>query len=1012
MVSVKAQIWDAGALDLSETQRQLLPQVRQWLLKRYPATTSAGFSWKSNEKPSVAHRLLRDIRPLSKAVEALRILNKVAVRLQELQLDRLPPLPVGVLCRRPKNPLATDIGNSLTQFYALQLALERWLEALTSEVPIECVAFSAILYGGLLHTSSVLTLIRSLTQVHTSQQKFYLDLSLPWRGEENMEDRRWYLDPLTASLLLRLGPTATDGLLAPAPDGTAVSDDRLKKRLWSLLLSAIRTHAGPQSAPESLSQLLAIASVAARIEIPAIVVSYATRSVVSHSLKPQALLRLQGEADSIELGPDRQPHQKYHQLRLRLPRDNGESEPLWMLALRRALSGSDKKTMLRALQPLLESVAQEKGPARYMTEFAYTLCKDGSAAGHKLAASTVRAYVLTIARRLIGLLEEKVLEKLSLATLLAAYSQALDDAVEEGSGRGLRRNVALSLREFHIFLHNAYSFPTVADQEVFGLARGLVPVDANLISYDEYQRALHYIDESTIDPSLKRVARIILILAFRCGLRRMEMLGLRIDDLQEREHAELFIRPSAYRQLKTKSSTRRIPLALLMGPKDLDFIGKWKEHRIQKHRASGQDHLFSIPELNFNPVPEDTIIPIIHAAIREASGDPSLHLHHLRHSFATWTFLRLLLSDFPRIPNLLPSLPRTSLWLQHSKAFRTRLYGNDFPTRKHAFAVASLLGHSSPDVSLEHYIHCMDWLLQSSLASSPLLAPTKALLASASNRSRRTASRWFQKGGTDAVPAHLASHRLLAREVPVTLPPTNSAPPPTWIENVWDLLFQFEAQRVPLLALAKKYAIPPPDARAIIARARRVRDQRSNHGAKGFVYEMTIHQGKRLCCPRKPSSPPSLEVARHYYPLLEILHEQGSGIPEVLAYYVDHIRRRPNLLIFRDPTQPEAARAYLAFLRDLGISIDAVRFVSFDHTKKRSQHAAAWRSALSLSEHPIEKEKLPSGNSSKSIRWLGLEPVFDNRTLAPSSKQDGAVGFRYLMLMAYISLGAAPPPAP
>lgn len=171
----------------------------------------------------------------------------------------------------------------------------------------------------------------------------------------------------------------------------------------------------------------------------------------------------------------------------------------------------------------------------------------------------------------------------------------------------------------------------MADQEVFGLARGLVPVDANLISYDEYQRALHYIDESTSDPSLKRVARIILILAFRCGLRRMEMLGLRIDDLQEREHAELFIRPSAYRQLKTKSSTRRIPLALLMGPKDLDFIGKWKEHRIQKHRASGQDHLFSIPELNFDPVPEDTIIPIIHAAIREASGDPSLHLHHLRH---------------------------------------------------------------------------------------------------------------------------------------------------------------------------------------------------------------------------------------------------------------------------------------------------------------------------------------------------------------------------------------------
>lgn len=76
------------------------------------------------------------------------------------------------------------------------------------------------------------------------------------------------------------------------------------------------------------------------------------------------------------------------------------------------------------------------------------------------------------------------------------------------------------------------------------------------------------------------------------------------------------------------------------------------------------------------------------------------------------------------------------------KDFRKKLYGHDFPTRKHAYAVALLLGHSGPDISVEHYIHSFDWILSSYLASGKN-APTKREVVLASGRPPSTVYSWL-----------------------------------------------------------------------------------------------------------------------------------------------------------------------------------------------------------------------------------------------------------------------------
>jgi len=94
--------------------------------------------------------------------------------------------------------------------------------------------------------------------------------------------------------------------------------------------------------------------------------------------------------------------------------------------------------------------------------------------------------------------------------------------------------------------------------------------------------------------------------------------------------------------------------------------------------------------------------------MRAETGDQQLRFHHLRHSFATWTTLRLFLSDLESIPEFFSDQPKTQEWLNQSKQFRSQLYLSTDITRKHIYAVASLLGHAGPEMTLEHYVHCMD----------------------------------------------------------------------------------------------------------------------------------------------------------------------------------------------------------------------------------------------------------------------------------------------------------------
>jgi hypothetical protein len=107
-------------------------------------------------------------------------------------------------------------------------------------------------------------------------------------------------------------------------------------------------------------------------------------------------------------------------------------------------------------------------------------------------------------------------------------------------------------------------------------------VDASILTVDDYLNIRKYLCDhwpANDHPDLVDIAEIITVLGFRCGLRRMEVLMLRVGDFCGGERTELLVRPWALRKLKTPNATRRIPLYALLNHEESVLLSQWVQKR-------------------------------------------------------------------------------------------------------------------------------------------------------------------------------------------------------------------------------------------------------------------------------------------------------------------------------------------------------------------------------------------------------------------------------------------------
>ncbi len=1044
-----AELWDLTAEDLTLRQQKEVSRIKLWLQRKkfrlarlLSGRENLWSAWTAEEVSELERSAIAHFRSNLVLQHVLRICGKLLLRAAELLGCDLPLPRIPVCPRRPRNPFHQDLVGAKRLVEKWRAVLDEWVEKSKGEdhTHFPAVVLSSVLYGGLLHASTLVAFFRTVAEAQNPlgfvNGQLQINFLLPKNGQADMEKRCWTLDPLTASLLARLPANAIEQLLQSkaATEGCTspvISPERAKRLIWKQLASALRESIllDRKDRPVRLNQFIGTVALAYSTELPGILLAYAARRVVSHSLKPHVSLRLAGVGSNNEgrTDPFALPSQMAYQLkaprnsrRRSVPEAGSDIEPPWLRALRQALRAPNKERARALVQELQLNGFAYSPAGQRMIEFAGFLLA-GATGISSSALSTAQVYVPSVAVRFGCLLDGQDPRTMSIATLEVLYAQVLE-TTDLSRSPGVRKAVCRHLRRFHEFLMTQYSVGALQDRDLLGTRGGLVPVDANILSLEEFHQFLRQMDHLRVHPKLKRAAKLISILGYRCGLRQMEVLMLQLSDLHLRGPGTLLVRLSEFRDLKTPAAIRNLPLDILLTEEELALLRDWKQERVAQRNEGEPPFVFSVPELSPGVLSERLIFPLIHRAMREVTGDQSVRFHHFRHSFATWVLARLLVADLPQTPTLHSHLPATTEWLKTARQFTTRLYGHEHLTRKHGYAVARLLGHSSPQTSLEHYVHCLDWILPAYFAQTPSLAPSERQLVLASGRSSSTAYSWLQRGGPPYLVQQLFAGHI--SEATPTVTTSRFDPNTSTVESVasriqaaWDFLYLFETTGTPMEQLQEDFPFEAAELEGMLSRARALREMRSGR-RRGPRHRMVVWTSnrarlnqqpwtqRRLCCPMKPHIRADSDVVTSLAPRLSsLLEKEPNWAQKVVANYVESIWLERNLQIFEHPEAPEEVQDYLRFLHGLGIRQDQTRFVSFDQGQ-RSPWRALWRKSLNLApRHTIEVRQHPDKQHLASAKWIGIEPHLGvDRINSPAANQSGSYGFRFLLVMTDILL--------
>jgi integrase len=267
-------------------------------------------------------------------------------------------------------------------------------------------------------------------------------------------------------------------------------------------------------------------------------------------------------------------------------------------------------------------------------------------------------------------------------------------------------------------------------------AAGMILVDATMITVDEFQQALDWFEGPNVSQSqvhLRKAARVALILAFRCGLRRAEIAYLRVSDFDrpmpnedlETADLRLRVRPWLLRKLKTANALRDLPLGMLMPVEELREVLDWVD--AVRTKGGGNALVFHKTDAKkksdyAKPMGFDSVVEALTEAFtknvkgRRGKGRPPIvpdwHMHQCRHAFSNILLLRL----WPELHEFASQAfryhPQTLAWIAGAgtgpEQFRMDLFGVGI-RGSDLQAIALLMGHGASATSCEHYLHVLDW---------------------------------------------------------------------------------------------------------------------------------------------------------------------------------------------------------------------------------------------------------------------------------------------------------------
>lgn len=291
---------------------------------------------------------------------------------------------------------------------------------------------------------------------------------------------------------------------------------------------------------------------------------------------------------------------------------------------------------------------------------------------------------------------------------LADEDEITEFYLEVIDGRELRNPqfVFARLKEFHRWLAEQVEVEDPVWAEL-PCHDGAVPVDPGIVVESDYLRAFNFLARRAADKEKSRYAALLLLVAYRFGLRGGEVLGLlRSDWITIGGHIAVVVQNNRYRRLKRKSSRRVVPLLMSLTPSEVALID-WATATAEARSGDDRNALL-FPSANRKL--QQQLRRLALGALKAASGNPDSNLHRLRHAAANDVMRALAGID-------LPSWNRTSTeGKNETRRTQELLLGRTGPTRRASWASARYLGHAGPRTAFQSYYHFISDLAEHCIA--------------------------------------------------------------------------------------------------------------------------------------------------------------------------------------------------------------------------------------------------------------------------------------------------------
>lgn len=897
------------------------------------------------------------------------------------------------------------LADETVRYYRWSAQLQAWIKQLFSvptdnisnrDVLLAATIVSSMLHAGIYGSRVIAGLVRAIA-CHRERSfivngRLHVELFLSWGMVAEGETRIWVPDPLSSCLWSWLEPSDVGSLLAPVPAGASIrapKDIEILRRIGRLLINHCAPDAG--SMLGTVFDLRRCCLAVAHPHLNPLLSHYGDGEISANSPHRESLRRLFPKGEFITFSGSENPNSQVREPGLetsgtlqpgilnrsdvRAADSDDESDSAstnggrWLAEVCRAAA-------VKAPRRSLEEVVKAGGPQALLAGFGISLISSPTYTGERVRHCDLPGILKMVGESLADDMEKQDLGSISSDEALKIYVRAIER-------RSVSQRLLLIkwLLELDLFIRT-----NIKLRDPIPLAKLPWPpddsaLDPEFITHEEYLEILRRIDEcwdASDSPHRRRMIRLIVVIAFRLGLRGGEIQQLRVGHLLVRGEPEILLWPIADDQFKSRNARRRVPLRPLLSKDELEDLIAWRQERVAEE-ATGADRLFAIPNENLLGIPRSLIEELnlfLRAHSKVGTEDGFLHVHTFRHACQSWMFTAMTLASGNIAQSPFPDLLHSTAWLDLKSERWKAIWGHESPTAKSAFLQACLAGHGEFFTTARSYIHFFPWVLASFLNASQAMKPSDRLVRKASGKAESTVREW----GIHDIARNKLFDRYRATAVKIPeIDPSALGPRPaiSALQATRSLLFA-QVTTEPAREM-------DPVRHGLFVRAAEVAAMNLPNGA--FRHRMELNRaGERLIVPARP-------MHKHEEWASSLFDRIAAAPPEAvqagLKIFVERVDQ-DGVVRFLPENDVVHARCYIRLLCEIGFSRQSIAM---------SQDEQAWKERIGYQGIYLTWTSAPSTQGPVLSIWPDVQKS------ARGSAHEMRTALRFALVMAYIRFG-------